>query len=225
MPYTRLHSSLVLISALAASGLAWMLLAQTARPDQSQLWHYRNLGKAFYENPTTQKQAVDEFKKALALAPDSVRERVNYGLALLRAGDVTHGIEELQKVQKIDPKLPHTWFNLGITLKKQGDLDAALAQFEGMAKLVPDEPITHYQIGLDPQGARRSGSRGEGVRNGAAFGPAPRRAPFPALRVVPAAQPDRGGRRGAPHFPGNQEGAGRRRRSRGHGMVCLRGDL
>ncbi len=147
MPYTRLHSSLVLISALAASGLAWMLLAQTTRPDQNQLWHYRNLGKAFYENPTTQRQAVDEFKKALTLAPNSVRERINYGLALLRAGDVTRGIEELQKVQKIDPKLPHTWFNLGITLKKQGDLDAALTQFEGMAKLVPDEPITHYQIG------------------------------------------------------------------------------
>jgi hypothetical protein len=123
-----------------------MLLAQTARPDQGQLWHYRNLGKAFYENPTTQRQAVDEFKKALALAPDSVRERLNYGLALLRAGDVTRGIEELQKVQKIDPKLPHTWFNLGVTLKKQGDLDAALAQFQGMAKLVPDEPITHYQM-------------------------------------------------------------------------------
>src|ERR1700690_2073142 len=107
MSYTRFHTSLVLISALAASGLAWVLLAQTGRPDQSQLWRYRNLGKAFYENPTTQKQAVDEFKKALALAPDSVRERVNYGLALLRAGDVTHGMEELQKAQKADPKLPH----------------------------------------------------------------------------------------------------------------------
>jgi tetratricopeptide (TPR) repeat protein len=146
MLYTRLHSSLVLISALAASGLAWMLLAQTGRPDQAQLWHYRNLGKAFYENPTTQKQAVDEFKKALTLAPDSVRERVNYGLALLRAGDVSHGVEELQKAQKADPKLPHTWFNLGIALKKQGELDAALPQFEGMARLVPNEPITHYQI-------------------------------------------------------------------------------
>ena len=72
-------------------------------------------------------------------------------------------------MQKIDPKLPHTWFNLGITLKKQGDFDAALAQFEGMAKLVPNEPMTHYQIGLDPQGARRPGSRGERVRNGAAI--------------------------------------------------------
>ena len=144
---TRLHTSFVLISALAASGVAWMLLAQTGRPDQAQLWHYRNLGKAFYENPTTQRQAVDEFKKALALAPGSVRERVNYGLALLRAGDVTHGLEELQKAQKADPKLPHTWFNQGIALKKQGELDAALAQFEGMARLVPNEPVTHYQMG------------------------------------------------------------------------------
>ena len=152
MPQSRLYTSLVLISALAASGVAWMLLAQTGRPDQrigeqAQLWHYRNLGKAFYENPTTQRQAVDEFKKALALAPDSLRERVNYGLALLRAGDVTQGVEELRKAQKAGPKLPHTWFNLGIALKKQGELDTALAQFEGMAKLVPNEPVTHYQMG------------------------------------------------------------------------------
>ena len=136
-----------LISVLGASAVAWIVLAQSVRPDQTQLWHYRNLGKAFYENPTTQQQAVDEFRKALALAPDSVRERVNYGLALVRAGEVAGGMAELHKAQQADPELPHTWFNLGIQLKKQGELDAALAQFEGMAHLVPDEPVTHYQIG------------------------------------------------------------------------------
>ena len=119
-----------LISALAASGLAWVLLEKTPRPDQSQLWHHRNLGKAFYENPTTQQEAVDEFRKALALAPRSVREQINYGLALLRAGDVTAGVTELQE-SELDPKIPHTWFNLGIALKKQGDLNAAQSQFEG----------------------------------------------------------------------------------------------
>lgn len=138
-----------------------MLLNRTPPPDQGLLWHHRNLGKAFYENPTTQQEAVAEFRKALALAPDSIREQINYGLALLRAGDVTAGVTELQKAQKLDPKIPHTWFNLGIALKKQGTLDAALAQFEGMARLVPDEPITHYQIGSilkyrgDPAGAVR----------------------------------------------------------------------
>ena len=143
----RTRISLVLISALAASGLTWVLLERTSRPDQGQLWHHRNLGKAFYENPTTQQEAVDEFRKALALAPHSVREQINYGLALLRAGDVAAGVTELQKAQKLAPRIPHTWFNLGIALKKQSNLDAALAQFEGMVRLVPDEPITHYQIG------------------------------------------------------------------------------
>jgi Flp pilus assembly protein TadD len=132
---------------LAAGAVAWILLAQSPRAQQNLLWQYRNLGKAFYENPTTQKQAVEQFRKALALAPDSARERINYGLALLRAGDAPAGIAELRKVQQTDPKIPHTWFNLGIQLKKQGDLEAALPQFEGMTRLAPDEPVTHYQIG------------------------------------------------------------------------------
>src|ERR1700753_3955005 len=99
----RTHVGRVLVFALSACAVAWVLLGPARPPDQGQLWHYRNLGKAFYENPTTQRQAVDEFRKALALAPDSVRERINYGLALLRAGDAPHGIEELQKAQKADP--------------------------------------------------------------------------------------------------------------------------
>ena len=36
----------------------------------SALAQHRNLGKAFYENPTTQAEAVVEFKKALDLAAE-----------------------------------------------------------------------------------------------------------------------------------------------------------
>ena len=108
----------------------------------------RNLGKAYYENPTMLPQAVDEFRKALDLAPDSPRERLNYGLALLRAGRTEEGIAELEKVQRQDPKLPHTWFNLGIAYKKLSRLEAALAQFQGMLRLVPGDPVSHYNLGL-----------------------------------------------------------------------------
>src|SRR5205823_10586846 len=118
MSQTRFHSKLVPICALAATGLAWLLVAQSTRPDPAQLWHYRNLGKAFYENPTTQRQAVEEFKQALELAPDSARERANYGLALLRAGETERGVNELRQTQKQDPAIPHTWFNLGIVAKR-----------------------------------------------------------------------------------------------------------
>ena len=116
-------------------------------PVEEQLWIHRNLGKAFYENPTMHAQAVEEFKKALDLAPESARERLNYGLALLRDAKTKEGIAELEKVQKQDPKLPHTWFNLGIAFKQSSEYDRAIQQFEQMIKLVPNEPASHYNLG------------------------------------------------------------------------------
>jgi tetratricopeptide (TPR) repeat protein len=131
---------------LTALGVA-VVSIRAQRTDDARLWSLRNLGKAFYENPTTQKQAVEQFRQALALAPNSVREQVNYGLALLKGGEVEAGLAQLEKAQKADPKLPHTWFNLGVAYQKQADFDRAFTEFEGMARLVPDEPVTHYHLG------------------------------------------------------------------------------
>lgn len=129
--------------------IALLLALQVAGPSANeQLARHRNLGKAFFENPTTQALAVSEFSKALALAPQSPRDRLNYGLALLAAGKTAEGIAELEKVQKQQPDLPHTWFNLGVQLKKAGEYDAALTQFEGFAKRVPSEPAGSYNLGV-----------------------------------------------------------------------------
>ncbi|HKD13522.1 MAG TPA: FG-GAP-like repeat-containing protein, partial [Candidatus Angelobacter sp.] len=113
------------------------------------LWHHRNLGKAFYENPMTQLKAVDEFREALEIAPSSTRDRVNYGLALLRAGRTKEAITELMKAQKEDPSIPHTWFNLAIAFKKEFDHQRSIEQFQGMLKLIPDEPVSHYNLGIE----------------------------------------------------------------------------
>lgn len=123
-----------------------LIAANTPSSDEDRLWEYRNLGKAFYENPDTHLQSVQELRKALELKPDSLRERVNYGLALLRAGQNDAGMAELLKAQKQDPSLPHTWFNLGIAYKHAADYDKAIQQFRGMIKLVPNEPAAHYNL-------------------------------------------------------------------------------
>ena len=137
----RLVSLVVFFAVVAA--------AAGVQPQSSgdALARHRNLGKAFYENPTTQQRAVDEFKAALDLAPGSVRERVNYGLALLRAGRTAEGMTELERAQRQDPSIPHTWFNLGIAYKKDSQYAKAVPQFEQMVKLVPDEPVSHYNLG------------------------------------------------------------------------------
>ncbi|MEO6195794.1 MAG: FG-GAP-like repeat-containing protein [Thermoanaerobaculia bacterium] len=119
-----------------------------APPNADLLWQHRNLGKAFYENPSTQYQAVTELKAALDLAPGSARERVNYGLALLKAGKTAAGIAELEKAQKQDPAIPHTWFNLGIAYKRDAGYERAIVQFLRMAELVPDEPVTRFNLGM-----------------------------------------------------------------------------
>lgn len=136
--------------------LCAFLTSFAAEPDQERLWKIRNLSKAFYENPTTQVQAADEFKKALDLSPGSMREQVNYGLALLRAGKTKQGVEQLEKVQREHPALPHTWFNLGIVYKKDGDFENAQKQFEQMVKLAPNEPISRYNLGVLLKQAGRS---------------------------------------------------------------------
>jgi tetratricopeptide (TPR) repeat protein len=130
--------------------LAFVLMGVSCSKPRNQnlLDQHRNLGKAFYENPTTQQQAVAEFQQALQIAPDSPRDKLNYALALLKVqGREDEAIKLLQEVQRQDPALPHTWFNLGIYYKRQGDTKRAIEQFEGMLARTPDEAIAHYQLG------------------------------------------------------------------------------
>jgi tetratricopeptide (TPR) repeat protein len=122
--------------------------AQTGASREEEIWQHRNLGKAFYENPTTPNEAIAEFKKALDLSPDSPREQLNYALALLRTSRTAEALERLLAVQKRAPEIPHTWFNLGIQYKKEGQFDKATVQLERMVKLVPDEAKSHFNLGV-----------------------------------------------------------------------------
>ena len=135
----------IFAAAIAALGSVWFIAGQNS---EQLLWRYRNLGKALFETPTTVAQAPAELRRALELAPNSFRDRLNYGLALLRAGDLAPAIEELRKAQKLEPASPYTWFNLGIAFKRQGRRAEAIGQFERMVKLAPDEPVSHYNLGL-----------------------------------------------------------------------------
>ncbi len=127
------------------------MLAPAQSPENSPgevlLQEVRNLGKAFYETPGSSRQAVEQLKRALDLNPGSAREHLNYGLALLRAGQREEGMAHVARAQRIDRFLPHTYFNLGIEYKKAGEVEKAIDQFEQMQRLVPDEAKTQYNLG------------------------------------------------------------------------------
>src|SRR5580700_579298 len=120
-----------------AALVLWLAPHPISAAENPAIDRHRNLGKAFFENPTTHIEAIAEFKKALDLAPNSVREKLNYALALIHGNRVPEGIALLENVQRLDPSLPHTWFNLGLYYKKSDQPEKALAQFQQFAKLVP----------------------------------------------------------------------------------------
>jgi tetratricopeptide (TPR) repeat protein len=137
-----------LCSRLFLFAFAWLAAAQPAVTNADRLAAIRNLGKAFYENPTTHKEAVAEFAKAVAMNPRDPKDRLNYGLALLRSGATKEGMAELERVQKEKPDIPHTWFNLGIQWKKFGETEKALTQIRKFVALAPNDPPGHYNLGV-----------------------------------------------------------------------------
>ena len=144
----------VAVVSLPAILLLWIRSAPAASNEELQ--RHRNLGKAFYENPTTHREAIAEFKKILDLGPDSIPDQLNYALALLRGGRSEEGAALLELVQRRDPSLPHTWFNLGIYYKQTSQSEKAQAQFERLLIIAPDEPIGHYQLGTLYRAAGRA---------------------------------------------------------------------
>ena len=125
----------------------FVALAADPGASREQIARHRNLGKALYETQTTHAQAVEEFRKALELTGSPI-DRLNYGLALMRAGRTGEGVGELERVQKQDPRLPHTWFNLGITYKREGRYPEGTRQFERLAELAPGEAAVAYNLGI-----------------------------------------------------------------------------
>ena len=156
MGITRGLGVMCVCTILIAALLTWLSIPATSAAADQTIERHRNLGKAFFENPATHAEAIAEFKKALDLAPNSVREKLNYALALLHGNRGPEGVALLEQVQRLDPSLPHTWFNLGIYYKKSEQPEKALAEFQQMVKLVPDESIAHYQLGTVHRAAGRN---------------------------------------------------------------------
>ena len=126
-----------------------------------------------------------KFKKALELRPDSVREQLNYGLALLRDAKTQQAVAILQKVQKEDPKLPHTWFNLGIYYKRDGQFDKAMRAVAGDGQAGTFRSHYSLQPGLYLQSSRtRPIWQGKNLRLARDSEPEPGRAAFPAVQYL-----------------------------------------
>ncbi|HSS75871.1 MAG TPA: tetratricopeptide repeat protein [Thermoanaerobaculia bacterium] len=83
--------------------------------------------------------AAEEFRRALAVRPESVEARVNLGSVLALAGDRSGATEQLKEALRLDPGNVTAHFNLGSLLADGGVQEEARAHFEAAIVGRPDD--------------------------------------------------------------------------------------
>lgn len=95
----------------------------------------------FYQDAGKFDQAVEYYRKALALKPDDVNPRTDMGICLREMGKPDEAIAEFRRSIALDPKHWQTWLNLGIvSLYDKHDPAAAASAFGKVEELNPSYP-------------------------------------------------------------------------------------
>ncbi len=97
------------------------------------------------------KEAIEEFKKAIALATNDDSKIVanyNMGNAYFDLGDHQNAADAYQSSLKIDPTLSKVHNNLGLSLVGMKRTSYAAAEFKRATDLKPQYAEAHYNLGV-----------------------------------------------------------------------------
>src|SRR5262245_26635156 len=117
-----------------------------ARQKREQLYRLNNLGVSLMEQ-FKHEEAAQQFKQALAAAPDFALARINLALALYFLNDSRSAVEEAKAAVKLAPESPHAHYILGIALRNEKLYDEAIAEFKKVLAIDPKDPATNVNIG------------------------------------------------------------------------------
>lgn len=85
-------------------------------------------------------EAIEEFKKALALDPRSAEAHLQLGNALKSLQRHPEAVTSLRRASELAPKNAVIWLNLGVSLLALSSRDEAIACFQRAIKLEPGRP-------------------------------------------------------------------------------------
>jgi tetratricopeptide (TPR) repeat protein len=114
---------------------------------------YSNLGVALEkmkggkkEEAAWRKEAIENYKKAVAILPDYGPARYNLALALDKQGMVEEAIAQYRETLRADPRLAEAHNNLGAALGKQGHLEEAARHYREALRLDPELALAHSNL-------------------------------------------------------------------------------
>jgi tetratricopeptide (TPR) repeat protein len=158
---SRLQRRIVAVTAsLAIIALAWCAHVQASywRNGESLWGHalavtsgnfmaHDGLGQCL-ANRGRLDEAIDQFQRALNIAPGYPEIKTNLIIALTRKGHTDEAIPQLQALLNEDPNDAQAHYNLGNALLKKGDSQGAIAAYEKALSIQARYPAAHYYLGI-----------------------------------------------------------------------------
>jgi len=127
--------------------------------DEKALWSYavkrdpaawlarNNLGKALYQEGHPA-DAADQFRRAIALEPDSPEAHANLGNCLQAEGLAEGARREYAAALAINPRFAGARYDLGLSFLRSGRLDEAAGEFRATLELDPSHASARNNLGL-----------------------------------------------------------------------------
>lgn len=83
-------------------------------------------------------EALDEYRKAVALMPDFAQARANLGLVDMLMGHDSEAVSDLEETIRLDPDLAEAHYNLGNVYMRLGKYGRAIPAYRAAIRLKPD---------------------------------------------------------------------------------------
>ncbi len=92
--------------------------------------------------------AVENYERALELAPDWIDAHINKGVALYQMGRIEEAREAFFAAVQLDPLNGISRYNLGCVLEEQGEFEDAIRHLRRAAKAMPAHADVHFNLAL-----------------------------------------------------------------------------
>ena len=124
--------------------LSEALRLQHKFPDSFILY---NICGASFTSMDKPKEAIDAYKKGIAINPDYVEAYNNMGNTLKNQDKLEEAIKAFKKAIAINPNYAEAYNNMGNTLKNQDKLEEAIEAFKKSIKIKPKNAEAHNNMG------------------------------------------------------------------------------
>jgi predicted O-linked N-acetylglucosamine transferase (SPINDLY family) len=102
-----------------------------------------------------QAEAIEDFKRAIALQPNLAEAFCNLGIAYRSLGDLPAALSAYDSAIEIAPSMVEAYCNKGVALKEAGLIEQSIRTLQQAALIAPNHPETYSNLGVALQKSKQ----------------------------------------------------------------------